>query len=192
MSGNYRPIWRIDVHHHVLPPEYVDSSTPVPIPDAEAQLEMMNDWSIRATITSLTPRVLQKNAHRLREVARRCNEFQTARVQKTPSRIGAFALLPLPDVDGALAEIGYALDVLGLDGVGLFSSVNDRYLGEPRFDAVFDELHRRKAIVFIHPTHCEAPEHTNLRAPPFAVEYVFDTTRAIEAQNALELFPRLA
>jgi predicted TIM-barrel fold metal-dependent hydrolase len=179
MSEKDRSIWRIDVHHHVLPPEYVDSSTPVPIPDAKAQLEIMNGWSIRAAITSLTPRVLQKNAHRLREVARRCNEFQAARVQKTPSRIGAFALLPLPDVDGALAEIGYALDALHLDGVGLFSSVNDCYLGDPRLDPVFDELHRRKAIVFIHPTHCEAPEHTNLRAPPFAVEYVFDTTRAI-------------
>ena len=66
-----------------------------------------------------------------------------------------------------------------LDGVGLFSSVNDRYLGDTVFDPVFDELNRRNAVVFIHPTHCEAPEHTGLRAPPFAVEYVFDTTRAI-------------
>ena len=55
----------------------------------------------------------------------------------------------------------------------------DRYLGDSLFDPVFDELDRRKAVVFIHPTHCEAPEHTGLHAPPFAVEYVFDTTRAI-------------
>lgn len=66
-----------------------------------------------------------------------------------------------------------------LDGVGLFSSVCDRYLGDPLFDPSFDELNRRGAVVFIHPTHCEAPEHTGLLAPPFAVEYVFDTTRAI-------------
>jgi 6-methylsalicylate decarboxylase len=44
---------------------------------------------------------------------------------------------------------------------------------------VFDELNRRKAVIFIHPTHCEAPEHTRLHAPPFVVEYVFDTTRAV-------------
>ena len=55
-----------------------------------------------------------------------------------------FALLPLPDVDGALEEISYALDVLRLDGVGLFSSVNGRYLGDPSFDPVFNELNRRK------------------------------------------------
>jgi len=63
--------------------------------------------------------------------------------------------------------------------VGLFSSVNDRYLGDPLFDPVFDELNRRNAVVFVHPTHCEAPMETNLRAPPFVVEYVFDTTRAV-------------
>jgi predicted TIM-barrel fold metal-dependent hydrolase len=68
---------------------------------------------------------------------------------------------------------------LRLDGIGLFSSVNDRYLGDPLFDPVFDELNRRHAVVFIHPTHCEAPEHSHLHAPPFVVEYVFDTTRAI-------------
>jgi predicted TIM-barrel fold metal-dependent hydrolase len=85
----------------------------------------------------------------------------------------------MPDVDGALEEIAYALDVLRLDGVGLFSSVNDCYLGDQKFDPVFDELNRRKAVVFIHPTHCEAPEHTRLHAPPFVVEYVFDTTRAV-------------
>ena len=66
-----------------------------------------------------------------------------------------------------------------LDGIGLFSSVKDCYLGDPLFDPVFDELNRRRAVVFIHPIHCEAPEHTRLHAPPFVVEYVFDTTRAI-------------
>lgn len=171
--------WRIDVHHHVVPPEFADESMPIKPPDAEAQLRSMDDWHIQTAITSLTPRVLLKNLHQLGQVARACNEFQAQRVQDNLARLGAFALLPLPDVDGALKEITYALDVLRLDGVGLFSSVTERYLGDPLFDPVFDELNRRKAVVFIHPTHCEAPEHTGLRAPPFVVEYVFDTTRAV-------------
>jgi predicted TIM-barrel fold metal-dependent hydrolase len=171
--------WRMDVHHHVVPPEFADDSMPIKLPDAEAQLRSMDSWNIRAAITSLTPRVLLKNLHRLRGVARACNEFQAQRVRDHSARFGAFALLPLPDVDGALEEIAYALDVLRLDGIGLFSSVTDRYLGDPLFDPVFDELNRRKAVVFIHPTHCEAAEHTGLHAPPFVVEYVFDTTRAI-------------
>lgn len=171
--------WRIDVHHHIVPPEFADESMPIKPPDVDEQLRSMDSWRIRAAITSLTPRVLLKNLHRLREVARACNEFQAQRLREHRARFGAFALLPLPDVDGALEEISYALDVLRLDGVGLFSSVNEHYLGDSRFDSVFDELNRRSAVVFIHPTHCEAPEHTGLHAPPFVVEYVFDTTRAV-------------
>ena len=152
---------------------------PIKIPDIETQLRTMDGWKIRIAITSLTPRVVLKNLHRLREVARTCNEFQARMSHDHPSRFGSFALLPLPDVDGALEELTYALDVLRLDGVGLFSSVSDRYLGDPLFDPIFDELNRRKAVVFVHPTHCEAPEHARLRAPPFVVEYVFDTTRAV-------------
>ena len=179
MSQNTPGNWRIDVHHHVVPPEFADDSMPIRVPDIETQLQSMDNWRIRTAITSLTPRVILKNLHRLREVARTCNEFQARMVLEHPSRFGSFALLPLPDVDGALEEITYALDILHLDGVGLFSSVNDRYLGDLLFDPIFDELNRRKAVVFIHPTHCEAPSEMNLGAPPFVVEYVFDTTRAI-------------
>ncbi len=171
--------WRIDVHHHVVPPRYADESMPIKPPDTEMQLQSMDRWHIQTAITSLTPRVVLKNLKRLGAVARNCNEFQAQRTRDHAPRFGAFALLPLPDVDGALEEISYALDVLRLDGVGLFSSVMDRYLGDPLFDPVFDELNRRAAVVFIHPTHCEAPEQTHLHAPPFVVEYVFDTTRAM-------------
>jgi 6-methylsalicylate decarboxylase len=179
MTETHKGNWRIDVHHHVVPPEFADESMPIKLPDIDEQLRSMDNWHIRGAITSLTPRVLLKNFHRLREVARACNEFQAQRLRGHWARFGAFALLPLPDVDGALEEISYALDVLRLDGVGVFSSVNEHYLGDSRFDPVFDELNRRSAVVFIHPTHCEAPEHTRLHAPPFVVEYVFDTTRAV-------------
>jgi predicted TIM-barrel fold metal-dependent hydrolase len=179
MSESRTENWRIDVHHHVVPPQFADDSMPIRPPDFEEQLRSMDEWHIGAAITSLTPRVLLKNLDRVREVARACNEFQAQRVRDNQARLGAFALLPLPDVDGALEEIAYALDVLRLDGIGLFSSVKDYYLGDSRWDPVFDELNRRKAVVFIHPIHCEAPEHARLNAPPFVVEYVFDTTRAI-------------
>jgi 6-methylsalicylate decarboxylase len=179
MSRDTGRNWRIDVHHHVVPPQYADDSMPIKVPNTEAQLRSMDNWHIRTAITSLTPRLLLKNLHRLRHVARTCNEFQARMALEHPSRFGSFALLPLPDVDGALEEITYALDILHLDGIGLFSSVNDRYLGDILFDPVFEELDRRNAVVFIHPTHCEAPTATNLGAPPFVVEYVFDTTRAI-------------
>lgn len=80
--------WRIDVHHHVVPPEFADDSMPVRLPASEEQLRSMDSWHIRAAITSLTPRVLLKNLHRLREVARACNEFQARRVGDNQARFG--------------------------------------------------------------------------------------------------------
>ena len=127
MSEKTGEHWRIDVHHHVVPPRYADDSMPIKPPSVDMQLESMDGWRIRAAVTSLTPRVILKNISRLRAVARDCNEFQARRLLEHPARFGSFALLPLPDVDGALEEITYALDILHLDGVGLFSSVNDRY-----------------------------------------------------------------
>jgi predicted TIM-barrel fold metal-dependent hydrolase len=171
---------RIDVHHHVVPPQFV-ATTPMPVkvPDTDSQLQSMDDFGIQAAITSLTPRVFLNHPTRRREVARECNEFQAGLVRDHPARFGAFAVLPLPDVDDALAEVAYALDTLHLDGIGLFSSCEGRYLGDPLYDPLFEELNRRKALVFVHPSHCKAPDELNLHAPDSVVEYIFDSTRAI-------------
>src|SRR5919199_1065886 len=94
---------RIDVHHHVLPPQFV-ASTPMPVsvPAPEEQLRTMDELGIEVAITSLTPRVLYGDAERRRGVARACNEFQARLVRDYPGRFGALALLPLPHVDAAL------------------------------------------------------------------------------------------
>jgi 6-methylsalicylate decarboxylase len=171
---------RIDVHHHVVPPEF-QGTTPMPVkvPTTEEQLGSLEELGVAAAVTSITPRILDANPGRIRSVVRACNEFQATLIRDHPSRFGSFAALPLPDVDGALEEVAYALDVLKLDGIGLFSNQGGRYLGDPVFDEVFAELSRRQSVIFVHPAHCEAPEHTNLHAPDGIVEYVFDTTRAV-------------
>ena len=171
---------RIDVHHHVVPPQF-QSTTPMPVkvPSTEEQLGRLEEFGVAAAVTSITPRILDANPGHIRSVVRACNEFQATLIRDHPSRFGSFAALPLPDVDGALEEVAYALDVLKLDGIGLFSNQGGRYLGDPVFDEVFAELNRRQAVIFVHPAHCEAPEHTNLHAPDAIVEYVFDTTRAV-------------
>lgn len=178
--GGNAAAWRIDVHHHVLPPQYVDS-TPMPfrVPETDAQLQAMADFGIRAAITSLTPRVFEEHRHERRAVARACNEYQATLMRDHPQQFGAFAMLPLPEVDAALEEMAYALDVLKLDGVGFFSSSEGRFLGDPLYDPVFEELNRRRAIAFVHPAHCKAPDELNLRAPGAIIEYLFDSTRAI-------------
>src|SRR5690348_17251051 len=83
----------------------------------------MDDASIDVAITSVSsPGVHVGDDARARSLARRCNELAGELIQARPDRFGGFAALPLPDVDGALEELSYAIDVLKLDGVVLFSN----------------------------------------------------------------------
>jgi predicted TIM-barrel fold metal-dependent hydrolase len=181
---------RIDVHHHILPADYtgtlakwgVGAGAGVPFPkwDPESTLEMLDRQGIAAAVTSISaPGVHFGDDAASRELARRCNELSAKLVGDHPSRFGAFAVLPLPDVAGALRELEYALDVLKLDGVVLFTSHSDgRYLGDPLFDDVMAELDRRRAVVFVHPVVPKTSDSLRLDVPGFAAEFVFDTTRA--------------
>ncbi len=181
---------RIDVHHHILPRLYVEAlakaghtgggGMPFPAWDPESTLAMMDRQGIATAVTSISaPGIHFGDANAARELARRCNELSAKLVTDHPTRFGAFAILPLPDVKGALLELEYALDVLKLDGVVLLTSHHDgRYLGDPLFDDVMAELDRRSAVAFVHPVVPKTSESIRLDVPGFAAEFVFDTTRA--------------
>ena len=181
---------RIDVHHHILPRLYVEAlakaghagggGMPFPAWDPESTLAMMDRQGIATAVTSISaPGIHFGDANAARELARRCNELSAKLVADHPTRFGAFAILPLPDVKGALLELEYALDVLKLDGVVLLTSHHDgRYLGDPLFDDVMAELDRRGAVAFVHPVVPKTSESIRLDVPGFAAEFVFDTTRA--------------
>jgi 6-methylsalicylate decarboxylase len=114
-----------------------------------------------------------------RRVARSSNDAVAEVARSYPGRFGGFACLPLPDVDAALAEIDYALGTLQLDGVALLTNHHGIYLGDGQLDPVFDELNRRRAVVFLHPTLPACVEQTSLGYAPSLLEFVFDTTRAV-------------
>lgn len=181
---------RIDVHHHVLPQEYVrdvarygyTSAGDVAFPEwsLDSTLSFMDRCGIATAVTSFAaPGVYFGDKMAARGLARRCNEYSARLVSDNPKRFGGFASLPLPDVDGALEEIPYALDTLRLDGVVLLASVGDYYLGDASYDAVFDELNRRKAVVFVHPNIPATSLALKMKLPGALVEFVFDTTRAV-------------
>src|SRR5579863_6741454 len=153
---------RIDVHHHILPPPYMlrarDRILAISDRDHSALLswtparavEEMDKHGIATAITSLgLPGIWLGGAKAARSLARACNEYAAEMVKQYPGRFGLFAAIPLPDREGSLQEITYALDVLKADGIGLFSSYGDKWLGDAAFAPVFDELNRRRAVVFV-------------------------------------------
>jgi 6-methylsalicylate decarboxylase len=151
----------------------------------------MDDGGIDVGITSIsTPGVHMGDDAAARALARRCNEFAADLMRSNPDRFGAFACMPLPDVDGALEEIAYALDVLKLDGVLLFSNARGVYLGDERFKPVFDELERRKAVVFVHPTVSPDPAAHRLGLPDTLIDFTADTTRAVAKLHYSNTFAR--
>jgi len=197
---------RIDVHHHILPDAYVKTlaalgvgdggGIPFPKWSAESALSVMDHNGIATAVTSIAaPGVYFGNPRAARDLARRCNEISARLVDDHPARFGAFASLPLPDVDGALEELEYALDTLRLDGVVLLASIGDTYLGDAAFDPVFAEFNRRKAVVFIHPAIPATSLALKLAMPGAMIEFVFDTTRAVANliySGTLERYPDIS
>ena len=130
---------RIDVHHHILPPDYVaavgdDRIGPLilagrtPEWTPEMSVEAMDRHGVATAVTSISaPGLWFGDDAESTRLARLCNEYAAGIRRDHPDRFGVFASLPLPDVDASLAEIEYALDTLGADGIGLLTSYGDRY-----------------------------------------------------------------
>ncbi|WP_221767403.1 amidohydrolase family protein [Nocardioides sp. LS1] len=111
--------------------------------------------------------------------ARATNEYMAELIERHPGRYGGFAVLPLPDVTAAVAEIQYAVGTLGLDGIGLFTHYNGTYLGEPEFDEVIDCIAELDTVAFVHPTIPPASDQPLFGLPPSLYEFPFETTRML-------------
>jgi predicted TIM-barrel fold metal-dependent hydrolase len=190
----------IDIHHHVIPAFYWDASN-----EGGAAVGGINppQWSLSGTLAYLdealidiavlsisAPGVHFGEDAAARALARRCNEYLAECIRLQPTRFGGLAALPLPDVDGALQELEYALDVLALDGVALMTNAGDAYLGDKRFAAVFAELQRRGAVVLIHPTTSPDPIAHTLGLPDTLLDFPVDTSRAIAQLHYSNTFAR--
>jgi 6-methylsalicylate decarboxylase len=186
-----RPPRRIDVHAHWLPPLYqqalaraglktLDGGIPVPAWNQDMMLASMDRFRISTSMLSIT----SPGVHFLRpkaavKLARELNEAGATLMRAKPARIGAFALLPMHDARAALAEAIHALDVLKLDGVNIETNYNGIYPGDPHYLPLFEELNRRKAVVFMHPTSPQCLQQVGLGRPGPMLEFPFDSTRAI-------------
>ena len=132
-----------------------------------------------AVLSISTPGVWFGDLEAARQMARLCNEYATDMAQKHRARYGLFAAMPMPDVDGTLAEIAYALDTLKADGIGLMTSYGDVWPGDKRFAPVYEELNRRKALVYFHPLAPNCCGTLIPGVPQAMLEYPQDTARAV-------------
>lgn len=181
---------RVDVHQHAVPPSYAEwlraqrlsdaGGRALPDWSAEEALGVMDAHEIERAILSISTPGVRTRAERddaeARKLARELSEFAARTASDHPGRFGFFATLTLPDVDGALEEARYAFDVLGADGVILLANAQGRYLGERDDDPLFAELDRRGAVLFVHPSTLPGPAAPGV--PPFAADFLLDTTRA--------------
>ncbi len=178
---------RIDVHHHIAPPSWLAAMDiigrkDVPLTNWSVQktLEDMDKGGVATAMTSpTTPQVTPLGKAVAVRIAREANDYAKKLEVDHPGRFGVFATLPLPHVDEALKEIAYAFDTLKVDGVGIMTSYNDKWLGDASFAPVWEELNRRKATVYTHPTSPRCCANLVADVPDTTVEFGADTTRSI-------------
>ncbi len=178
---------RIDVHHHVSPPKWLDA-----IKKAKRDNPPMANWSVQKSLDDMdkagvatsmtsptTPQVGFLDKDEAAALSRDSNEYAKKMMTDHPGRFGVFAMLPLPHIDETLKEIAYAFDTLKVDGVGIMTSYGDKWLGYAHFAPVWEELNRRKAVVYTHPTGANCCVNLVQGVTESAIEFGTDTTRTI-------------
>ena len=181
----------VNVHHHLTAPSYAKFLTEnkvreFPNKSAAEGIEDMDKAGIATALCSIIgPGIWFGDLTATRRLARECNEYAAKLVSDYPGRFGIFTMLPLPDIDGSLREIEFGFDTLKADGVYLFTNwggkalYGDKYLGDPALSPIYEELNRRRAVVYTHPKDAACCHDTLPGVNGATIEYPMDTTRTI-------------
>lgn len=196
----------MDVHSHIIPPPYLaylerhdallDEGVPLPQWNVGDQLKWMDETGVQTSVLTLAaPHPYFGDAAENARLIRQTNEAAAKLKAAYPDRFKFCAALPLPDVNAAIEETTYALDVLKADGIKLATNACGQYLGAPELDTLFSVLHQRNAIVILHP-HKPAPVNREVmcQTPLAMQEYLSETTRAVSnliSRNVPARYPNI-
>jgi 6-methylsalicylate decarboxylase len=184
----------IDVHAHALLPIWIGAFAKAtgqtadsvkfagaPLPDwsVEGHLRVMDEHAIGASVVSLPGATNFLRGDDAKALARAMNEQFAEIIRDHPHRFGAFAVVPMDDIEAALEETTYALDVLKLDGVTSEASSDGKYLGHAYYDPWLEELNRRRTILFAHPGVPPRFEKTDVGLNVSILEFMFESTRMV-------------
>ena len=182
---------QIDVHCHMIPDSYLtavkahgmemDEGFPIPEWNAKDHLRFMEEAGIKTSVLTMpAPQPYFGDGAESAAICRKFNEEAAALKALYPKRFLFCAALPLPDVDKAIEEAKYALEVLGADGIKLASNSYGQYLGDPELEPLMAYLNSRNAVIITHPHKPSAANDKLIAAVPLAsYEYLAETTRAI-------------
>lgn len=184
----------IDTHHHFYPPSYLQMQKEYegkrnipPYPGVfdwtpAKAIENMDKNGIRTAVISLasTPGLwFDTGADEAAKIVRVCQDFAAEMRRDHAGRFGIFAPLSMMNVDVTLKEIEYAFDTLKADGINFQTNYGDKWLGDPMYKPVLEELNKRKAVCYVHPLVAACCGRLSVGAFPAVIEVPHDTTRTV-------------
>jgi 6-methylsalicylate decarboxylase len=172
----------VDVHSHFSPPTTPETRqaqwegmraacflAPQPYHwTPESTLDYMDRHGIAMDMLSNIPQDLA--------ALKASNDYGAQLVAEHPARFGLLAALPTDDQDACLAEIERGTRETHPDGYAVAALRKGVYLSDERLEPVWDELDRRHAVIFVHPS-TDAPPQLGLPIP--LIEVAFETARAM-------------
>jgi len=196
----------VDTHHHFYPPAYqkawMDWEDARKIPHFKTQVAWTREGAVEEldkngvavgvlSMASTPGTWFNLDPAAAGTMVRTCQDFGAEMVRDYKGRFGLFAPLSMLDIDATLKEIEYVFDTLKADGVGLQSNYGDKWLGNPLYKPVFEELNRRKAVVYVHPLVASCCAQLSVGAFPAVLEVPHDTTRTVTSLLLSGTFGRL-
>ncbi|HEX3972027.1 MAG TPA: amidohydrolase family protein [Stellaceae bacterium] len=201
----------IDVHHHFWAPDYlkaqddwedahhVPHAPPMQHWTPEVSLAEMDKSGVQTSILSLasiSQGMWGLDPAAAHKVCLSCADYGAKVVADHKGRFGLFAPLNMLDADSSLKEAEYALDQAHADGIGVQSSYNGVYLGDESYMPIWEELNRRKAVVFVHGPNNACCSAIKDGPGMFGsiVEVTFDVTRtcaSLLTSGALQKYPNI-